>query len=170
MSGVVVWLTGLPSSGKSTLASEVQAALRASGEVGACRLDGDDVRADLVPPPGYDEAARDGFYATLANLAARLAAQDLVVLVAATAHRSAFRERARALAPRFVEVHVDTPAETCAARDPKGLWARAAGDGATALPGVGPAYEPPSAPEVVVRPADADRVARVLAAIRAARA
>ena len=68
--GVVVWLTGLPSSGKSTLAVRVEEALRAAGRQ-VVRLDGDEVRAALVPTPGYDEVARSDFYESLARLAGR---------------------------------------------------------------------------------------------------
>src|SRR5262245_34057334 len=101
--GVVVWFTGLPASGKSTLARAVRKALRARAQ-DAVLLDGDQVRASLVPAPGYDEVGRGDFYESLARLAALLARQGLVVLVPATAHRAIFRQRARLLAPRFVEV------------------------------------------------------------------
>lgn len=148
MSGAVVWITGLPASGKSTLARAVLARLAARGRPGLL-LDGDAVRAALSPPPGYGDAARDAFYATLGALALLAAGDGLVAVVAATAHRRAFRDRVRARAPRFVEVHVATPAGACAARDPKGLWARARAGDAPALPGAGAAYEPPLAPEVV---------------------
>jgi adenylylsulfate kinase len=148
LTGAVVWVTGLPAAGKSTLARRLDARLRAAG-TRSVLLDGDEVRAALVPAPGYDEAGRAAFYATLARLAALVARQGAVAVVAATAHRRAFREAARALAPRFVEVLVDAPEEVCAARDPKGLWARARGGDAPDLPGAGPAYERPAAPEVV---------------------
>ncbi len=146
--GVVVWVTGLPAAGKSTLALRVHETLRAAGQ--ACvLLDGDEVRGCLVPTPGYDEVARSDFYESLARLAALLARQGLVVLVAATAHRAIFRQRARLLAPRFVEVLVQTPAARCAERDPRQLWARARRGELTALPGAGVAYEPPEAPAII---------------------
>ena len=148
MSGVVVWFTGLPSSGKSTLAQRLAAALRREQRA-ACLLDGDEVRAALVPAPGYDAASREAFYATLAGLAALVAKQGLVAIVAATANRQSYRARARALAPRFIEVHLDVGVEVCAERDAKGLYA-ASKDGAVAtLPGAGASYEPPPEPEVV---------------------
>jgi adenylylsulfate kinase len=159
--GAVVWLTGPPSSGKSTLARRLAGALADAG-CAHCVLDGDEVRAALVPPPGYDEGARAGFYATLARLAALLAGQGLVVLVPATAHRRAFRDEARALAPRFVEVFVDTPLETCKERDAKGLYKAGVAD----LPGAGLDYEVPEAPEVVATAGEGDdAVRRVLAAL-----
>lgn len=143
--GVVVWLTGLPASGKSTLARLVQAALAPRAAV---VLDSDELR-DVIGAHGYATAERDAFYQSLGALAALLARQGLVVLVAATAPRVAHRARARALAPAWLEVHVTTPLATCEARDGKGLYARARGDEAISLPGVGAPYEPPVAPDVV---------------------
>ncbi|HSN90369.1 MAG TPA: adenylyl-sulfate kinase [Anaeromyxobacteraceae bacterium] len=156
MTGAVVWLTGLPASGKTALARRLRDRLEAAGRAPVL-LDGDEVRAALVPAPGHDEAGRAAFYETLARLAALLARQGRIALVAATAHRRAFRERARALAPRFVEVFVDVPEETCAARDPKGLWARARAGSAPQLPGAGPAYERPERPEVVASGGEDER-------------
>jgi adenylylsulfate kinase len=162
--GAVVWITGLPSSGKSTLALRIADRLRAAGRPTAI-LDGDQVRASFDPRPGYDAEARSRFYGTLAHLAALLARQGLVAVVAATAHRRAFRERARALAPRFVEVFVDVPVETCAERDVKGLYAAARRGALTELPGAGSGYERPSTPDVVAGggedPAAPDAVARL---------
>ncbi len=148
MTGAVVWITGLPSCGKSTLAARVAAHLRGAG-VPVAVLDGDQVRAALDPRPGYDAEARSRYYGTLAHLAALLAVQGLVAVVAATAHRRAFRERARALAPRFVEVFVDVPLEVCAARDTKGLYAASRRGAVTELPGMGQGFEPPEHPDVV---------------------
>jgi adenylylsulfate kinase len=167
VSGAVVWFTGLPSSGKSTLAGRARSRLAAAG-VPVALLDGDEVRRALVPAPGYAPAERDAFYETLGRLAALLATQGLTVLVAATAHRRVHRDQARALAPRFVEVHVAaTPAE-CEGRDAKGLWAAARAGQAPHLPGAGTAYELPEAPEVVARGGeDQAALEAVLRALRA---
>jgi adenylylsulfate kinase len=146
--GRVVWITGLPSAGKSTLAAKLHDRLR-EARVPSCLLDGDAVRDALVPHPGYDEASRDHFYETLGRLAALLASQDQIVLVAATAHRRAYRERARALAGRFLEVWVDVPLEECQRRDAKGLYAAHADGRLSTLPGEDATYEPPSNPDVV---------------------
>ena len=146
--GAVVWVLGLPSSGKSTLARHIATRLRAGGRAVAL-LDGDQVRKALDPRPGYDPASRSRFYGTLAHLAALLAKQGLVAVVAATANRRAFRERARALAPRFVEVFVDVPVEVCAERDAKGLYKQAREGKISGLPGVDVAYEEPLAPDLV---------------------
>lgn len=161
--GTVIWITGLPASGKSTLAARLRERLEALGRM-AVVLDGDAVREALVPRPGYSAEERDAFYQTLASLAGLLARQGLSVLVAATAPRRAHRAAARALAPRFVEVFVDVPAEECARRDPKGLWARARAGEAPTLPGAGAPYEPPEAPEV--RAAGGEDAAAVEAVLR----
>jgi adenylylsulfate kinase len=148
--GRVVWITGLPSAGKSTLAGTLCERLRAE-HVTCCLLDGDAVRGALVPHPGYDQPSRDDFYETLARLAALLAEQDLIVIVAATAHRRAYRDRARALVRGFLEVWVDVPLEECRARDAKGLYAAGAQGQISAVPGQDAAYEPPLTPDVVAR-------------------
>jgi adenylylsulfate kinase len=142
--GVVVWLTGLPASGKTTLAERIRTRLRRPAVV----LDSDVMR-DVLGAHRYAPDERDEQYRVLADLAGVLARQSLVVLVAATAPRRDHRERARAAAPHFVEVWVATPLETAAQRDPKGLYARARAGDAPELPGVGVAYEPPTAPDVI---------------------
>ena len=162
--GCVVWFTGLPSSGKSTLAALVEERLVALG-VPAALLDGDEVRSALVPPPGYDDAGRAAFYETLSRLAALLAKQGLVVLVPATAHLRAFRAAARARAPRFIEVYVATPLDECRRRDAKGLYAAAAASPATPLPGAGADYEVPATPDVCARGGLDEAAARAVVAV-----
>lgn len=165
ITGFVLWFTGLPSSGKSTLAERVASVLRERRSIaaGVLVLDGDRVRAALSPPPGYDDVSRDHFYETLANLAVIAAEQGLVVLVAATANRRAYRDRARARCgdARFAELFVDTPTALCATRDAKGLY-RASRDGSVSdLPGIGAAYEPPENPALIVHPDESDAAERV---------
>lgn len=165
MSGAVVWLTGPPSSGKSTLAERVRQALSAL-ERAHCVLDGDAVRAALVPRPGYGPAERADFYETLARLAGLLASQGLVVLVPATAHRRAFRDRARELAPGFVEVLLESRPEACAERDAKGLYAAARAGEVSELPGADVVYEPPTDPDVRASGGEDDEaVAQILKAL-----
>lgn len=150
MSAAIVWFTGLPSSGKSTLARRVQDRLAASGRASVL-LDGDELR-EVLGAEAYEPEDRERFYRTLGALAGLLANQGLAVLVAATAPAREHRDRARgALTDRgvFVEVWVKTPLSVCEARDPKRLYARARRGDASELPGVGVAYEPPLAAEVV---------------------
>jgi adenylylsulfate kinase len=148
VSSTLVWITGMPSAGKSTLAASLHARLREQG-VAACLLDGDVVRALLAPSPGYDDEARAMFYATLAGLGAELARQGLVVIVAATANRRVFRTNAAARVDRFVEVFVDVSEEICRVRDSKGLYAAAARGKASGVPGLDAAYERPESPDIV---------------------
>jgi adenylylsulfate kinase len=110
-------------------------------------LDGDVLRPIVAPTLGYSEEERTQFYTTHAKLAAELANQGLVVLVPATAHLREYRQLARQLAPRFVEVWVTTPLPECQRRDPKGLYAAATTPGH--LPGVDVRYEEPTHAELV---------------------
>lgn len=164
MTGVVVWFTGLPSSGKSKLARAVRERLETAGQA-CCLLDGDVMRRLLFPELGYAEPERAAFYAKLAALAAELARQNLAVLVPATAAKSQYRQHARQLAPRFVEVWVTTPLEECERRDDKGLYAAARAAPASSLPGVGLTYEPPTAAEVRASGGDDDAAARRIVAL-----
>jgi adenylylsulfate kinase len=160
--GAVVWITGPPASGKSTLATAIQRALARRLQP-CCVLDGDEVRAAIVPPHGYTPAERDCFYQTLARLAALLARQGLAVLVAATSHRRAHREQARALAPQLIEVYMRVPPEECERRDPKGLYTAARAGALSGLPGADIAYEAPTAPDVIARGGDdPEAVAQIL--------
>jgi len=153
--GAIVWFTGLPSSGKTTLAHRAQARLAAAGRP-AVVLDSDELR-DVLDAHSYAPGDRDRFYRAVAALAALIARQGVVALVAATAPRRTDRERARdeiggSLAPLpFIEVWVDTPLAECEARDPKGLYAQARRGAADQLPGVGVAYEAPVSPEVTAK-------------------
>jgi adenylylsulfate kinase len=147
--GGIVWFTGLPSSGKTTLARRVRDHFVRTGRASVL-LDSDPLR-DLLGAHSYAPEDRDRFYGSLAALAGLLANQGIVVLVAATAPRREARDRARGEVGdgRFVEVWVRTPLADCEARDPKGLYARARRGEASELPGVGVAYEPPLSPEVI---------------------
>jgi adenylylsulfate kinase len=148
VTGAVVWVTGLPSSGKSTFAAALHEALERRATPSLI-LDGDVVRQALVPAPGYGDLERDQFYETLARLAALIAEQRLVAIVPATANRRAFRARARSLAPKFVEVWLDVPFSECRLRDAKGLYALAERGALSHVPGSGAAYESPLTPEII---------------------
>ncbi len=164
-----VWITGLPASGKSTLARALIAALAARG-VRAALLESDALRPVFTPRPTYSEEERDAFYGALAFVGGLLCEHGVPVIFDATANRRRYRDAARAAIPRFLEVFVDSPLEVCATRDPKGLYAKARAGGTATLPGAGADYEPPRHAEVVVR-GDADRpeesARRIVAALAA---
>jgi adenylylsulfate kinase len=149
VNGTIVWFTGLPASGKSTLADRTRDHLKSLGHA-AIVLDGDALRV-ILGAHTYEEGDRDAFYRTLAGLAAAIAHQNMTVLVAATAPRRAHRALARHTGCRFIEVWVQTSQSDCEARDHKGLYARARRGEITTLPGMGAAYEPPEHPDVIAQ-------------------
>ena len=144
-----VWLTGLPASGKSTVARALAAELGGRG-IRAAVLESDALRREITPNAKYGESERDAFYATLAYIARVLVLHGVPVIVDATANRRAYRDRARAAIPPFLEVYVRCPLAVCQARDPKGIYRRGAEGTAQDVPGVSAPYEPPLLPEVVI--------------------
>ena len=169
-SGATIWMTGLPGSGKSTIASGVEASLLDAGR-SAYILDGDNLRHGLNGDLGFSAADRTENVRRTAEVSALLADAGVVVLVALVSPYRADREAARAVhAARglpFLEVHVATSLEECERRDPKGLYARARAGEITGLTGVDDPYEPPESPEVVVGAGESleDSIATVLAAL-----
>jgi adenylylsulfate kinase len=145
-----VWLTGLPASGKSTLAAALRRALHARG-MPVVVLESDALRRLLTPEPTYSLEERDAFYAALAGVGRLLVESGVAVIFDATAHRRAYRERARGEIRRFIEVYVDCPLDVCRARDPKGIYRRGMSGEASHVPGLQEPYEPPTAPALVVR-------------------
>ena len=147
--GFTVWLTGLPSSGKTVIAQAVSRLLLKRG-ISVQILDSDELRKRFTPNPTYSREERDWFYQIITFLAALLTDNGVNVLIAATAPRRAYRDEARARIKRFVEVHIDCPKEVCQKRDPKGLWKQADRGEITRLPGAREPYEPPLSPEIRV--------------------
>jgi adenylyl-sulfate kinase len=153
--GATVWLTGLPASGKSTLAKALEAELVRTGRL-AYRLDGDNLRHGLCGDLGFTAADREENVRRTAEVAHLMADAGLVVLVALVSPYRASREAARALHARselpFVEVFLDTPLELCEQRDPKGLYARARAGELQGMSGIDDPYEPADGAEVHLRP------------------
>jgi len=146
--GLVVWLTGRPAAGKSTLAAAIVNRLRCSG-LDVHWLDSDEVRARLAPKLGFNTRDRDQFYDLLAKVVADAADHHDVVVVSATAPLARHRQAARRLVHRFVEVLVTASDATLRARDPKGLYAGARHGLIANVPGADSTYETPSAPDMV---------------------
>jgi len=147
--GFAIWLTGLPSSGKTTVAHALKGLLT-ERDIAIQMLDSDELRTRLTPNPTYTPQERDWFYAMITFLAELLTENGVNCLIAATASRRAYREAARQRLHRFAEVYVDCPLEQCQGRDTKGLWKRAQEGEITSLPGMNAPYEPPQAPDVHV--------------------
>jgi adenylylsulfate kinase len=149
MTAGVLWITGRPASGKSTLARALADELRSRG-VRATVVDSDEMRAVITPEPRYTPEERALFYRALAYLAARLAREGIVAIVAATAHEAAYRRWARELSPGWFLLYARCPLTVCEARDPKGLYRRARAQASTTLPGIGVPYEEPNDADQVV--------------------
>jgi adenylylsulfate kinase len=148
--GITVWFTGLPSSGKTTIASALEGRLRAAG-VAVETLDGDVVRTHLTRDLGYSRDDRDENVRRVGFVAELLSRHGVVVLCSLVSPYRAARDEVRARhLGRFFEVYVSTPADVCGQRDIKGLYARARAGEVTGMTGVDDPYEPPLAPELVV--------------------
>lgn len=169
--GATIWLTGLPASGKSTIAAALEQQLVRRGRL-AYRLDGDNVRHGLSSDLGFDQASRAENVRRVAHVAEFFADAGGIALVALVSPYAADRDVARRLHTEaglaFVEVFVDTPLEECVRRDPKGLYARARSGKLSGLTGQSSPYERPEAPEVTVRTLEepvTDAVDRLIALI-----
>jgi bifunctional enzyme CysN/CysC len=148
---MVVWFTGLPSAGKSTIANLVETKLVAAG-FHTMLLDGDNLRQGLNADLGFDVAARSENVRRVGEVARLMADAGLIVLVALVSPFRADRERAAALMPegRFLEVFVDTPVEVCRQRDNKGLYAKALKGKLSDVTGKDQVYEPPLTPDLTL--------------------
>jgi adenylylsulfate kinase len=147
--GCVVWLTGLPSSGKSTIARVLEAGLRARGERVEV-LDGDLVRENLSKGLGFSKEDRDTNIRRIGFIAHLLARNGVKVICAAISPYRQVRDEVRQLAEDFIEVYVSTPIEVCEQRDIKGLYAKARTGEITGFTGVDDPYEPPLSAEVEI--------------------
>lgn len=149
--GWVVWLTGIPGSGKSSLARAL------ARRTGARVLSMDEIRRVVTPRPTYSERERDVAYAALAYMAFLLAAQGHDVIVDGTANRRRYRGLGRSLVLRFAEVYVRCSPRVAMAREGRrgtGIY-RKGRRGRAPVPGLTAVYEVPRRPEVVV---DAERL------------
>ena len=168
--GSTVWLTGLPSAGKSTIARALAVQLRAEGRQVEL-LDGDELRSHLTADLGFSRVDRDANVRRVGYVARLLARNGVTVLVPVIAPYAAARAEVRADHEAdgtvFVEVHVATPLDVCAVRDVKGLYAKQRAGELSGLTGVDDPYEIPQAPELRLDTAEsvADSASRVRAVL-----
>jgi len=148
--GFLIWFTGIPAAGKSTVAGRVERELREMG-LRVENLDSDEIRANISPNLGYTPEARDENTRRLAFFGHLLTRHGVCVMVAAVSNLRLFRERARGMVDDFVEVWVKCPLEVCQRRDPKGLYARAARGEVNDIAGMHMPYEEPSDPEIILQ-------------------
>jgi adenylylsulfate kinase len=167
--GCVVWLTGLPGSGKTTIARMVEGQLRNLGmpvEV----LDGDEVRKNLSPELGFSKQDRETHARRVVYISKLLSRNGIVTIVALVSPYRELRQHARdTIGKNFLEIWVKASEEICRKRDPKGLYKKAQEGKLTNLTGPQDPYEPPINPELVVntehQPADAS-AGRVMELLR----
>lgn len=143
---LAIWLTGLPASGKSTIAAALRSRLEELGFVEV--FESDAVRRILTPDATYNDAERDLFYRSLAFMGAKLVSHGVTVIFDATANRRAYRDFARSLIPRFIEVAVECPLELAMQRDYKGTYQRGQRGESSTVPGLQDPYEAPLNPEI----------------------
>jgi adenylylsulfate kinase len=148
-SGFCVWITGLPSAGKTTVARALAPRLAARGwEVEL--LDGDEVRKGLSADLGFDRDSRETHARRVTFVAKVLARHGTIPIVTLISPYRTSRAAARQEIGRFVEVYVNTPLEVCVERDVKGLYRKARSGEIREMTGVDDPYEPPESPEIVV--------------------
>src|SRR5215208_867194 len=149
--GAVVWMTGLPASGKSSIAHAVEESLLRAGR-SAYVLDGDNLRHGLNGDLGFSDEDRAENVRRTAHVARLMADAGTVAIVSLVSPFAADRDQARELVEAeglpFYEVWVSTPVEECEKRDPKGLYAKARAGDLPGFTGVGGPYEAPAAPDV----------------------
>ncbi len=147
--GFCLWLTGLPCSGKTTLAGTLAPILRLRGwnvEV----LDGDEIRRGLSADLGFDRAAREAHAGRVTFVAKLLVRNGVIPIVALISPYASSRARAREEIGRFVEVYLTTPLDVCEERDVKGLYRRAREGLIQGMTGVDDPYEVPEHPDIRV--------------------
>lgn len=162
-----IWLTGLPASGKSTVAAALKKLLNERG-VDVAVLESDVLRKVLSDRPGYSEADRDAFYKRIVWIGSLLTHHGVPVIFDATANRRRYRLEARVAFANFLEVFVDTPLEVCIERDPKGIYHAGAEGLSGNVPGTQVPYERPEYPDMTIdgmQETPAGAAARILAAL-----
>lgn len=153
--GWCVWLTGLPGSGKSTVAKVLIDKLMNNG-IKAQIVSSDELRKVVTPVPKYTEEEREVVYGAIVYIARILTKNGVNVIIDATGNRRRYREKAREEIKNFMEVYLYCPLETCIKREsrrietfqaPKDIYKKAL-EGKSTVPGIGVPYEEPLNPEL----------------------
>jgi len=147
--GVILWFTGLPSSGKSTVAHEVEYILHQRG-YHTVVLDGDNIRHGLNKDLGFSPEDREENIRRIGEVAKLFASAGVITLTAFISPYRRDRDRVRQLVEdgEFIEVFVDCDLEICEQRDPKGLFKKARAGEIPEFTGISAPYEAPENPEI----------------------
>ena len=147
--GFVLWFTGLPCSGKSTLADLLKPEFEKRGRL-VDILDGDIVRTHLTKGLGFSKEDRDTNIRRIGFVAGLVARHGGFAITAAISPYRAIRDEIRGSVENFIEVYVNTPLETCIKRDVKGMYKRALAGELKGFTGVDDPYEAPVNPEITI--------------------
>jgi len=147
--GVTIWITGLPCSGKTTVADHVADTLRAKGYP-VERLDGDVIRRDLTKDLGFSKQDRDENLKRVTDIAKHKTDQGNIVLATFVSPYRDRRDKARASIPSFFEVYARCPLEVCKQRDVKGMYKLALAGKLHGFTGVDDPYEEPLHPDLIL--------------------
>ena len=147
--GLVIWLMGPTSSGKTTLAGALAGRLRRCG-IHVLHFDGDEVRGFFGPGHGFSDGDRLRVVRTLVHLAAKASDAGITVVVSALTASGEARAHVRRNLPNLMVGYLHCPLETCARRDPKGLYAKAARGEIQTLIGFNSPYFPPDGADIVL--------------------
>jgi len=162
--GWCVWITGLPGSGKSTIARALVRMLE-ERRIKAQIVSSDALRRVMTPNPKYTEEERDIVYGTIVFVSKLLTENGANVIIDATANKKKYRDKARSEITRFIEAYVRCPLELCMEREskrkgrvyhaPKAIYKKALTGASKTVPGIGVPFEEPVSPEVTV---DSDKM------------
>jgi adenylylsulfate kinase len=147
--GYVLWFTGPPGAGKTTLAERLKTILNNNGTVVEI-LDGDEIRKGLSKDLGFSKEDREKHNERVMFVAKLLSRNGIVTLVPLISPYRAVRERARKEIPNFIEIYIKCPLDVLIKRDPKGLYKKALAGEITNLTGLQDTYEEPLSPEIVI--------------------
>jgi adenylylsulfate kinase len=162
--GFTLWLTGLSGAGKTSIALELERELRARG-LYIERLDGDTVREGLTRDLGFSKEDRDKNIERVSFVAKLLSRNGVGVIASFISPYREARANVRQNSTNFIEIYVNAPIEVCAARDVKGLYAKAFAGELKGFTGVNDPYEAPESPEITVytdRETLAESVAKIV--------
>ncbi|MCL5963263.1 MAG: adenylyl-sulfate kinase [Candidatus Thermoplasmatota archaeon] len=147
--GTVIWFTGIPASGKTTLGKALETVLKLN-KYNVELLDGDEIRRSLSPDLGYSKEERERHAYRVIYIAKLLERNNVFVIVTLISPYKATRQFARNSLSNFVEVYVKAPLEVCISRDPKGLYKKALNGEIHGFTGIDDPYEVPDNPDIVV--------------------
>lgn len=161
---LVLWMTGLSGSGKSTIAQALERQLYAQGYLTQV-LDGDNLRTGINANLGFSEADRTENIRRIGEIAKLFLHCGIITICTFVSPTIAIREQARSIigSDDFIEVYVNAPLEVCEARDVKGLYQKARAGIIKDFTGIDSPFEPPTAPDIVVKTAEMSIEAAVMA-------